>query len=233
MKIAICIPDNHATFDKIFVYSLISVFTSFQVWSKNEYELCLIFGRNGRIDDMRNFLAEDAIEAGADAVMWMDSDMTFPPDTLIKLVGHLENDSSLEAASGLYTYKTPPFIPHIYPKLEDGKFRIAAGFHTDKLIHIEGAAFGCLLMKTSVFGRVEKPWFRLTMDKGRITIGEDLGFCREAKMNMLLDPTIRCGHLRTEPYGLEDYLDHNGIELEDGYARISKDKMHEALEKMP
>jgi len=236
MRIAICIPDNHPTFQKPFVFSLMSVLASFQAWAnkgKDKYEVNTIFNDHGRVDDMRNGLAEGAIRDGYDAVMWMDSDMVFPPMTLIRLVSHLNKNPKLEAASGLYTYKTPPYLPHVYPKLDNGKFRIGASYPIEQPFYVDGAGFGCLLMRTSVFNRLKRPYFTFRFKQGKIIKGEDLGFCRDAKMKMLLDPQIRCGHLRLTPFGIEDYIAFNHAEIQDGKITLSKERMHAIMDIMP
>lgn len=236
MRIAICIPDNHPTLQKPFVFSLMSVTSSFQTWAnkgKDKYELNYIFADKGRVDDMRNSLAEDAIKGGYDAILWLDSDMTFPPMTLIRLVSHLKKNPELEAASGLYTYKTPPFLPHVYPQLHKGKFKVAVVHPIEQPFFIDGAGFGCLLMKTSVFKRVKKPYFTFRLKEGKIVKGEDLGFCREAKMKMLLDPQIRCGHLRLTSFGLDDYVSFNNAEIKDGRISLSKERMNVIMKMMP
>lgn len=237
MRIAICVPDNHPSLLKPFVFSLMSVIASFQEWctKKNEeHELVPLFNDNGRVDDMRCALANGAIKEKCDAILWLDSDMVFPPMTLIRMVSHFKRDPNLEAVSGLYTYKTPPYIPHIYPKItKEGKFRIASTFPVKEPFIIDGAGFGCLMMKTSVFKRVKKPYFTFVIKEGKIVKGEDLGFCLEAKMQMILDPEISCDHLRLAPFNIDSYAKFNDLEVKDGKLKLTKDKMHVIMELMP
>ena len=44
--------------------------------------------------DARNRIAMKAFENGSDYILWLDSDMTFPSDTLVKLLEDMENKLS-------------------------------------------------------------------------------------------------------------------------------------------
>jgi hypothetical protein len=215
-KIAIGVIDSHLQLYKQFAFSLLGVVTTFNQWAaqqkKEKYTLDVILAEHGRIDDMRNTVARNAIDGGYDYLFWMDSDMIFPFDCLIVLLQYLENDD-WEAVSGLYTHKVAPYHPHIYPKIdsESQRFLIPKTFPLDQPIIVEGAGFGCLLMRVDVFKRLKKPFFTMAFDDGKMTVGEDLDFCRKAKMRMLLDPNVRCRHLIMASYGLDDFLSYTGI----------------------
>jgi hypothetical protein len=240
-KIAIGVVDNHPFLSKPFFMSITGVMLTFQQWASrqkdHEYVVDLLLAENGGIDDMRNTVANQAVREGYDMVFWMDSDMTFPHDCLIRLVQYLEKDG-YEAVSGLYTYKTPPFMPHVYGRMVDGgpKFEVAAGFPLRQPFKVEGAGFGCLLMKVDVFNRVEKPYFTMKFEDGKMTAGEDLSFCAKAKMNMILDPTVVCGHLLQRSFGIEDYIRWNNLTVIDDWVRCSKeqkDAIVRAMDKTP
>lgn len=237
MKIAICIPDNYPYLQKQFAFSFLSAVIAFINWSNKgtkQYELEIFTSKYGRVDDMRNALVNDALRSKADLIFWMDSDMTFPVDVIPRLLVHLDSDPKLEAVSGLYTYKTPPFLPHVYPKLEDGRFRVAATIYVDRPMIVQGAGFGCLLMRTSVFKRMKRPYFKMVIDdEGKITEGEDLGFCKRAKMKMVLDPKISCGHLAYAAKGIEDYKRWNGLDVVNGQIPLTKEKLSGIMKEMP
>lgn len=237
-KILIGIADNHKVFDKDFSLSLLQVVRHFDLWAaerktdKHEFVLGITVASDGGVDDMRNSIVYRAQMDGFDYIFWMDSDQTFPADCLPKLLSYCERDG-YEAASGLYTYKVPPFMPHVYPVLDEteGKFKTAFNFPLDKPFTIEGAAFGCLLMRTSVFVRMEKPYFTMSFEDGKIVKGEDLPFCAKAKMRMILDPTIACGHLKTTSFGILDFLNYNGIEVTDGWVKPTPEQSNAIIEK--
>lgn len=233
-KILIGVVDNHPMAHKAFMSSLLGVVRHFDGWAferrtpEQEYILDVAIAENGGVAEMRNTIAETALAGGYEYIFWMDSDQTFPENTLPTLLMYCERDG-YEAASGLYTFKIPPFLPHIYPKLheETGKFHVFRSFPLDNPIVIEGAGFGCLLMKTSVFARVPEPFFTMTYECGKMVKGEDLTFCRQAKMRMVLDPSIQCGHLRTSEFGIQDFIRHNGLKVEDGWIKPTTEQMNQ------
>lgn len=234
-KIAIGIIDNHLQFYKQFALSLVGVVSSFNTWAKEnglDYTCDVMLAETGDVAVMRNAIAQQAIDGEYAYIFWMDSDQTFPNDCLIRLLSYCERDGR-EAASGLYTYRVPPFLPHIYSYFDEksGQFHTAQDFPLHEPIKVEGAAFGCLLMRTSVFDRVEKPYFTARFENGKMVEGEDLPFCRKAKMNMVLDPDILCGHINCKAYGLLDYLNLNGIEIDKrGWVKPTGEQMDKIYE---
>lgn len=240
-RVAIGVPDNHPTWRKPFILSLFSMMDGFKPFSLGEaqegrtYELQFIFADKGGIADMRNAIANAAVDQGFDAILWLDSDMTFPSFTAWKLLSHLVLDPSIEAVSGLYTHKTPPYMPHIYAKFdeEEKKYRIASSYSLKDPMNVDGAGFGCLLMRTSVFARVQRPYFTMVMEDGIMRVGEDLGFCTQAKMRMVLDPSVNCGHLSERAYGIADHLKLIGVEPVDGQVSISQEQKDAIIASMP
>lgn len=225
--IVIGIPDNHDTFKKPFVLSLAGLIGFTHDWmriTKRQMDIRIIQGDKGRYEDMRNAVAYAALEAKADYIFWMDSDMTFPQDALARLYEGMEFLGA-EAMSGLYTRKVPPYMPHVYAKLLDnGRFAVGAEFPIDKPFFVEGAGFGCLLMKTSVFDRMERPYFKITIKDGQMVEGEDLVFCREAKMKMLVEPRVSCGHLYERAFDINDYLCYNTLEVKKKFVVVPSAK---------
>ena len=66
--------------------------------------------------DARNQLAKYVRDRGCfDYVLWLDSDMTFEPDLLDRL---LEDIEGRQAVSGLCFGRRPPFRPCIFKRLE-------------------------------------------------------------------------------------------------------------------
>lgn len=241
-RVAVGIPDNHPTWRKPFVLSLFSMMSAFKPFELGElqegrrYELQFIFADKGGVADMRNAIANAAVDQGFDAILWLDSDMTFPDFTIWKLLSHFVLDPSIEAVTGLYTHKTPPYMPHVYAKFdeEEQKYRVARSYSLKDPFFVEGAGFGCLLMRTSVFARVQRPYFTMVMEDGIMRVGEDLGFCMAAKMRMVLDPSVSCGHLSERPYGIADHLKFLGVEpTEDGAVLISEEKRDAIIAAMP
>jgi len=152
------------------------------------------------IYDARNNFAKQVISKNFDALMFFDSDMVFPSDTLEKMVKHLEDGKDI--VSGLYFKRRNPFGPVLYKELgikEDG-----SGFFVDyddlpekrELFEVAGVGMGCCIISKTVLLDVMlnyQTWFN-----PMASFGEDLAFCiraRELGYKIWCDPTISCGHI--------------------------------------
>ena len=151
------------------------------------------------IYDARNKLAAQAIKAEADYVMWFDSDMTFAPGTLKKLLLDFEELPDAGLVSGLYFRRSSPYTPVAFDTLEIKDNKAEWTDYEGELqgIHeVGGIGFGCVLVKTDViyecfakFGTCFSPI---------ASVGEDLSFCWRAKelgYKTYLDTDVKCGHL--------------------------------------
>ena len=241
-RIALAYVDNRESFRKAFALSLMRVMLSFQSFANRmktdegvEYQLDLLPGEYGNVAEMREAVADSVIEGGYDAVMWMDSDMVFPDNTIENLLWTLNAYEEIDGVTGLYTYKKPPYMPHVYGKLDEksGMFDIASSFPLDEPFFVEGAGFGCLLLRTKALERVPKPRFTMEFKGSRMVAGEDLTFCRNAKTKLILDPHVSCWHLGESKISLEDYLKYNGIEKVDGRVAVTHEQRSAIMKAMP
>lgn len=146
----------------------------------------------------RNELATAAIQIEADYVFWLDSDMVFKPDTLIRMMETLKAND-LDILTGLYFRRVPPYSPVLYNKIEiEG---VACDFSEfdripDGLFEVGACGFGCVLMKTDVFFDVQAKFGNMFSPIGNN--GEDVAFCwraRQCGYKVICDPSIICGHV--------------------------------------
>lgn len=217
MKVSVLVPHNFSHLIKEFALSLISLQANFYAWqkrTKRSDELDILFQSCIHLDKMRNKLVRAGLDNGSDYLLLLDSDQTFPPDMIETMVSDLEDNPELEAVTGLYTWKEPPYIPHVYRSYdpETKKYMIAGGFPLDELFQVDGAGCGCLMVKADVFKRTPEPWFKFGAWEDSLPMGEDLYFCYKAKPMMVCDPRIRSGHYRTAMVGFNDYLRYNKLE---------------------
>ena len=143
----------------------------------------------------RNLIIEEAIKNDCTHVMFIDDDMAFEPDSMMKLAEH----SDLDVVFGLYLLRNFPHYPVIFDEAHsDGKCKFM--FLTpDKegLVEVVNGGTGFVLIKTDVFKAMEKPWFRL----GEIIKDEwcdDVGFfnrVRQTGFKMYCDLAVRAGHM--------------------------------------
>ena len=81
-----------------------------------KYDVEVGFHVGSLVYDSRNKLAERAINSNADYVLWLDSDMTFMPDTLHMMLLTLINNQ-LPILAGIYYRRRPPFMPTIFKEV--------------------------------------------------------------------------------------------------------------------
>lgn len=113
-----------------------------------------------------------ALERAVDHLLFLDSDMVFPRETLRRLLAH-----DLDIVGATYTKRVPPY-PTLGALLPDApRERIDQG-----LVEMLHLPTGCLLIRASVFQDLSKPWFRFETDEEAGVIrGEDYVFCERAR----------------------------------------------------
>lgn len=236
MKIIICIPHNFAYFEKPFTISLLELIVYTNWWiqkEKKDIDISVITQDGLFLDCMRNRLVEAALQTDQTHLLFLDADMTFPRNAIQLMVEDFEDTPQLEAVTGLYTWKRPPFLPHVYTSWNDEtkQFQIAGKFPLTEPFWVEGAGAGCLMVKAEVFKRIKSPWFLFERETGEgqlceATFGEDLYFCKKAKMEMVCDPRISCGHYKAKSYNVNDYIDSNHLlRTPDGNFEVTQEQI--------
>ena len=168
---------------------------------KGENHCAVAFQMGSLIYTSRNNLAKKAIEDDYDFVFWLDSDMVFQQDTLLRMLDVLEKNN-LDFLTGLYFRRVAPFSPVLFSKLEI--FDNGNGCDWEEpeevpaeLTEVAGCGFGCVLMKTDVIFDVATR-YGANMFNPFSGLGEDLAFCwraRDCGYKIYCDPSIACGHV--------------------------------------
>ena len=160
--------------------------------------------KNTLIYDARNVIAASAIDAGFDRIMWFDSDMTFPKDTIERLSEAM--DEGREMVSGLYfTRRMPNIRPVVYKKMwyRDNGDTVETGAenyfdYPEGIIECEAVGFGCCLTSVDLIKRVADRFGSPFTPYSRL--GEDMAFClraREIGAKIYCDTRVKCGHIGT------------------------------------
>ena len=157
------------------------------------YETTFQYFYGYRVDQVRNLIA-DWVVRGFDYLFSVDHDITFPPDTLKKLLAH---DQDL--VSGVYRQRLEPQMLEIYEPFGTRMTTEDLYAKNWNLISIGGCGFGCVLVKKEVLAGVGYPQFEYhpALDHGN-TISEDTDFCKKAitkGFKLWCDPSVRCGHI--------------------------------------
>ena len=161
-------------------------------------ECALMMKAGSLIYTSRNAIATEAIKMDADYVFWLDSDMVFKSDTLVRMLETLKAND-LDILSGLYFRRVPPYSPVLFDKIEmDGEECDYSEFQSipDGLFEVGACGFGCVLMKTDVFFDVQSKFGNMFAPIGNT--GEDVAFCwraRQCGYKVFCDPSVICGHV--------------------------------------
>lgn len=116
----------------------------------------------------RNEGAKRLLELGTEAILFVDSDMEFPHDALLRLLGH-----GLDVVGADYRRRGPPF-----DKL--GTFNTTMPQPSSGLVERIVLGFGLFMVKTDVLRSLSMPWFeRRYIGEGCIT--EDVTFCERIR----------------------------------------------------
>jgi hypothetical protein len=172
-KVAICIPSGK-DWSAHTAMSLIdlSIFSTVQgVGIKTICKQCSIISMS------RNMHVREALafEPAATHIMWIDSDMKFPAQALVRLLSH---DKDIVGA--FYNRRVPPYdtVGHLIGQPDISKGGLFAA---------DVMPGGFVLMKRHVYEKIDPPWYFESYDKELATphdpdgtVGEDIGFSKKA-----------------------------------------------------
>jgi len=143
-----------------------------------------------------------------DYLLFIDSDMAFPTDGLVKLI-----NSGKDIIGGLYHSRKAPHLPLVYKKGKKGY--VAIENKHDKIFECDAVATGFMLISKKVLEAFDKdikkggefPFNFKNVDG--IELGDDIAFCYRAKklgFKIYCDPTIPLGHVGKEVITENNYL---------------------------
>lgn len=106
-------------------------------------------GRDGLVDEARKM--------GAEYLFFLDDDTVIPPNTLLQLMQVMESDPEVMVCGGIYTSKTTPAQPLVFTEIDGGTYwRWKFG----DVFPCWGLGTGCMMIRMSVFDKIERPWFK-------------------------------------------------------------------------
>lgn len=179
-KVAVCIPSNGLTVSSFtFDYGNMMAATGFKLLGENHIELVSFLNNSTYISANRQFLAEEALKAGATHILWLDSDMRFPNITLMQLLKH----NKAIVGANYVTRKIPcEPVSNKVANFEPGEPSTPCHTFPDStgLEEVQSMGFGVILTRADVFAAVDPPWFQMYYEGPKL-VGEDVHFCRAAR----------------------------------------------------
>jgi predicted SAM-dependent methyltransferase len=146
--------------------------------------LCIVQGKP--VDEARNEIAQSALDQGCKYLFFNDTDVTCPPHSIRQLIWHLEHYPNYMVAGGVYCHKAPPQMPMVFRGNGIGPYM---DWKIGEVFDISGIGMGCTLIRTEIFKKLSKPWFKTVDDISQFMEGvnsasmwtEDLYFCYKVK----------------------------------------------------
>ncbi len=159
---AICTPTRDQLYAG-FTYDLVNLI-------KVSPETIFTITQGTLLANLRELLAKTCVENNITHLLFIDSDMRFPPDTMERLV---KRDCDIIGANCKQRTQDE------WTARKDGKF--IDSFGKKGIEEVDTLGFGVTLIKTSVFKKMAEPWFSTPWD-GTKHVGEDVYFCTMARI---------------------------------------------------
>lgn len=158
---------------------------------------------------------------GASHILWLDTDIYFEPDLLLRLLVHKK-----PIVCTNYYRKAPPCLPVATSRDREGVLRpVYQDPDKSGLEGVDGSGLGACLTRVKIFEKIKFPWFENSYrepppgvaDKdlvcGKILIGEDVYFFRKAKwagLKVYCDFSAKIGHIGDYIYDWRDHERNQG-----------------------
>jgi hypothetical protein len=184
------------------------------------------------IFDQREKLVEIALSEGADAVLFIDSDMRFPKDLIQILLSREADIVGVNATS-----RRQPVLPCALnlEMVEDNKenepdhrWVKVDSRGKEGIEQVTAVGFGVVMIRKQAFEKIPRPWFDVGWGRWGI-IGEDVHFCARAADNgipVYVDHSLskHIKHIGIYEYGWDDIDDAKLKELTDGPNKLQRPK---------
>jgi len=144
-------------------------------WVKR-HEIMLFNRKSSLIHSLRHSLVVDALEWGATHILFVDSDQTFPADTVHRLAVH----DKLVVGANIVTKSFPA---QFCATGLDGK-RVETRTDSEGLEEVKVCGTGLMLLSTKALKGLKLPYFLMPYaEDTRTFMGEDVYFCNILREN--------------------------------------------------
>lgn len=140
-------------------------------------------------------------EVTYDKILWIDSDIAFTGEDVIKLY-----ESDKDIVTGGYLFGDGSVAA--YKTFGKQGFNYQEVLKMDEVTEIEACGFGFVCVKQGVFEQLSRPWFQQVMGTVELDgktiefpiMGEDMSWCKRVKdlgYKIYLDPSVKVTHHKT------------------------------------
>lgn len=225
MKVAVCVPCRDEVMTGFaFDFAKMCAYDASVRCKNNKGGLMLYTMPGTLIFDQRQKLAQIALDEGADAVLFIDSDMRFPKDTIEVL---LSRDVPIVGVNAV-TRRKPVLPCALNLQMVNDKPQWVKVDSRGKqgIEQVTAVGFGVTLIRKEVFEKLSVPWFDAGWGNFGV-IGEDVHFCakaHDAGIPVFVDHdlSMHIGHIGTYEYRWEDLDDAKYRELTNGTNELQR-----------
>lgn len=171
-----------------------------------EIGICMIGGTY--IHSARRKILRMCMDQKCTHILWLDSDMRFPQDALVRLLNHNKPMVGINYANRMF----PTGFVAFKTLNDEVSIRLETLSESTGLVEVDALGFGMLLMTQEVFKVLpplaEDPWFTYDWKNGGIEVGEDVHFCKMVQdrgITIYVDQDLskECGHIGVMTYMLQ------------------------------
>ncbi len=192
IKITVGVPNSNEYLHRRFVQSLMNL----EYPTNAAIDFTMIFGY--QLPFARNRIVKQALLNESDYLLFMDADMVFPQDMLLRLLKH-----NVKMVNALAFRRIKPHYPCIFKWNGEDKCYETMTF-TKGLLEVDATGMAAHLIHTDVFKAMKQPWYYYRDHQ----FSSDLTFCENAKklgFKILIDTDLKIGHIGEEIVVTEDF----------------------------
>lgn len=158
----------------------------------------------------RNAIVKAALQNSADYIWMLDDDhvldigrargVTSAYDLPIKLVKHLEGNQKIAVVGALYFQRGGEYSPVIMQESrdDDRPYFLTHPEIANQMQRVDVTGGGCMMIRASVFDKIEEPWFKPEHDWGT-----DVQLCKQVRAagyEVWCDTSLEIGHMHNEKH---------------------------------
>jgi hypothetical protein len=183
----------------------LALMMSYTTYVRPDIELPLFLVKGTYLPRARAALVNAALEQSCSHILWVDADMRFPKDALVRLLSH-----GVPVVAANYPTRQMP----IEPTARDMQNQPV--FVGEGLVDVRACGMGLMLTDVDVFRAIGKPYFALGYNKTTDDYaGEDTYFCERARVH---------GYRVQVDMPLSEHVEHcGGLRYTMAHARLTLD----------
>jgi hypothetical protein len=190
-----------------FAFDLSRLTMTTQAYAPEGTQLGVLMSAGTYVHNARQELVEALVGQGVTHILWIDSDMSFPPDALIRLLEH-----NVPVVGINYSHRGLPPDYVAIKRIDVPSEKLATTDDSTGLESVEAVGFGLVLTRIDALRKLppiaDGPWFNHEWLKdAQQWVGEDVYFCKllnAAGVPILVDHDLskECSHIGSFEYTL-------------------------------